>query len=149
GLSRAQMCPGFTYDQIATSGNVKDHLGSLTNPAVPRFFNGAAFCAPPAVGADGSTDFGNAGVGIVRGPHQLNFDFQAGKIVKIGERQQIQFRAEFFNIFNHAQFALPGYTTQSAFANNGPLFTSGTQLGVISQTSVAPRLIQLALKYSF
>jgi hypothetical protein len=79
----------------------------------------------------------------------LNFDFQAGKIVRIGEKQIVQFRAEFFNFFNHAQFALPGYTGQSPFANNGPLFASGTQLGVISQTSVAPRLIQFALKYSF
>ena len=101
------------------------------------------------MGNDGSLGFGNTGVGIVRGPHQLNFDFQAGKIMKIGERQTVQFRAEFFNIFNHAQFALPGYTTQAPFANNGPLFTSGANLGVISQTSVAPRLIQLALKYSF
>ena len=79
----------------------------------------------------------------------MNFDFQAGKILKISERQTVQFRAEFFNIFNHAQFAIPGYTTQAPFANNGPLFTSGPNLGVISQTSVAPRLIQLALKYSF
>jgi hypothetical protein len=149
GLSRAQLCPGFTYDQIATQGNVKDRLGSASNPAATRFFNAAAFCAPPAIGADGSTGFGNTGIGIVRGPHQLNFDFQAGKIVRMSERQQLQFRAEFFNIFNHAQFALPGYTTQAAFANNGALFTSGTQFGVINQTSVAPRLIQLAVKYSF
>ena len=107
------------------------------------------FSLPPAIGADGSFDFGNTGVGVVRGPHQLNFDFQVGKGVKIGERQNVQLRAEFFNIFNHAQFAIPGYTTQSAFANNGTLFTSGAQFGVINQTSVAPRLVQLALKYSF
>jgi hypothetical protein len=149
GLSRAQLCPGFTYDQIATSGNVKDRLGSAGNTTVTRFFNSAAFCAPPVVGNDGSTGFGNSGIGIVRGPHQLNFDFQVGKITRIGERQTIQFRAEFFNLFNHAQFAIPGYTTQTAFTNNGPLFTSGTSLGVINQTSVNPRLIQLALKYSF
>jgi len=146
GLSRAQLCPGFTYDQIETSGNVKDRLG---NAGTTRFFNPAAFCAPPVMGNDGSTGFGNTGVGIVRGPHQLNFDFQAGKIIKIGERQTVQFRAEFFNIFNHAQFALPGYTSQAPFANNGPLFTSGANLGVIGQTSVAPRLVQFALKYSF
>jgi hypothetical protein len=149
GLSRAQLCPGSTYGQIETSGNVKDRLGSVSDKNAPRFFNAAAFCLPPAIGSDGSTGFGNAGIGIVRGPHQLNFDFQAGKNIKIGERQNVQFRAEFFNLFNHAQFALPGYTNQSAFANNGPLFTSGAQFGVINQTSVAPRLVQLALKYSF
>ena len=139
GLSRAQLCPGFTYDQIETSGSVKDRLGG--NSGSNRFFNPAAFCAPPVMGDEATnpaTGFGNAGIGIVRGPHQLNFDFQAGKIIRIGERQTVQFRAEFFNLFNHAQFALPGYTTQTPFANNGPLFTSGTSLGVISQTSVAP-----------
>jgi hypothetical protein len=149
GLSRAQLCPGMTYEQLATSGNVKDRLGSASNTAVTRFFNTSAFCAPPAVGADGSTGFGNAGVGIVRGPHQLNFDVQAGKLFRIGERQTVQFRAEFFNLFNHAQFAIPGYTTQSAFSNNGPLFANSASFGVINQTSVAPRLIQLALRYQF
>jgi len=166
GLSRSQLCPGVTYSQIETSGNVKDRLGSVSNGSALRFFNPAAFCAPPALGADGSTDFGNAGIGIVRGPHQLNFDFQAAKTTQIGERQTIQFRAEFFNIFNHAQFAIPGYTGAQAFANNGTLFSSactrtaqsenvdhgpctGGSFGVINQTSVAPRLIQLALKYSF
>jgi outer membrane receptor protein involved in Fe transport len=149
GLSRAQLCPGFNYSQIATSGSVEDRLGSASNPNAPRFFNPAAFCAPPAIGTDGSTDFGNTGVGIVRGPHQLNFDFQAGKITRLGERQTLQFRAEFFNLFNHPQFAIPGYTTQTAFGNNGPLFANSASFGVINQTSVAPRLIQLALKYSF
>jgi len=151
GVGRAQLCPGFTYGQIETSGNVKDRLGSASNPSTPRFFNASAFCAPPVVGSDGSTDFGNAGIGIVRGPHQLNFDFQAGKVTHIGERQTIQIRAEFFNLFNHAQFHIPAYTQAPSnnFANNGTLFTSGAQFGVINQTSVAPRLIQLALKYSF
>jgi hypothetical protein len=155
GLSRAQLCPGFTYGQIETSGDVKKRLGGNSGPT--RFFNTAAFnCGPPSnpgalpvLGDDGSLGFGNTGIGIVRGPHQLNFDFQAGKIMRIGERQSVQFRAEFFNLFNHAQFAIPGYTTQTPFANNGPLFTSGTSFGVISQTSVAPRLIQFALKYAF
>ncbi|PWU03937.1 MAG: hypothetical protein C5B51_17880 [Terriglobia bacterium] len=150
GMSRAQLCPGATYSQIATAGDVKSRLGSTTNPSATRFFNAASFCAPPVIGADGSFDYGNAGVGIVRGPHQNNFDFQVTKLTRINERQSLQFRAEFFNLFNHAQFAIPGYTqAPNNFSNNGPLFTNGTLLGVITQTSVAPRLIQLALKYSF
>ena len=152
GLSRAQLCPGFTYDQMATSGNVKDRLGSTSNPNATRFFNTSAFCAPPAIGNDGSTDYGNTGIGVVRGPHQLNFDFQAGKITRIGERQSIQLRVEFFNLFNHAQFAIPAYTQgpSNNFANNGTLFANSvTSFGVITQTSVAPRLIQIGLKYSF
>jgi hypothetical protein len=146
GVGRAQMCPGMTYADISTSGNVKDRLGrvGVPNGTVTRFFNPAAFCAPPAIGSDGSTDFGNSGVGIVRGPHQLNFDFSVSKMTRIGEKQSIQFRSEFFNIFNHAQFALPAAIGGAGIqANNAALF------GVITGTSVNPRIIQFALRYQF
>ena len=155
GMSRAQICPGFTYDQVETSGNVKDRLNN--------FFNASAFtCGPPAIQPNGSvttlalcptcaTLFGNTGVGIVRGPHQLNFDFSLIKITRISERQSLQFRAEFFNLFNHAQFAIPAYSqAPNQFVNNGTLFANATAaFGVINQTSVAPRLIQLGLRYQF
>jgi hypothetical protein len=105
GVSRAQLCPGATYDQIATKGSVKDQLGRTGNTTVQRFFDISKFCAPPAIG--NGTDFGNTGVGIVRGPGQANFDFSVTKETPIGETQRIQFRAEFFNLFNHTQFAIP------------------------------------------
>lgn len=155
GVGRAQMCPGATYEQISTSGSVKDRLGLVGSSSAPRFFNISTFCAPPAINPDGSlttlaacstcaTLFGNSGVGIVRGPHQLNFDFSVLKETSITERQKLQFRAEFFNIFNHAQFALPqGPANQALYPSNAALF------GVITGTSVNPRLIQFALRYSF
>ncbi len=146
GVGRAQLCPGFTYDQISTSGNVKDRLGITGNTSVTRFFNPASMCAPPSIPAalGSGTDFGNAGVGVVRGPHQLNFDFSASKTTRIGERQSIQLRAEFFNLFNHAQFALPQTAAnQSLYGSNAALF------GVITGTSVNPRLIQFGLRYQF
>ena len=141
-IDTATMCPGFTYSQISTSGSVENRLGSVTNPSATRFFNAAAFCAPAAIG--NGTDFGNAGIGIVRGPHQANYDFSVLKVTRITERQSLQFRAEFFNVFNHPQFAIQSYP----FLNQGPAFSSG-QLGIINSTSVAPRLVQLALKYQF
>jgi hypothetical protein len=49
----------------------------------------------------------------------------------------VQFRTEFFDAFNHTQFSLP-----SSSVNGG-------SLGVITATSVSPRIIQLALKYTF
>ena len=55
----------------------------------------------------------------------------------IHEDASLQFRAEFFNLFNHPQFAVP--------ANNLALGS----FGQITATSVNPRLIQLALKYIF
>jgi hypothetical protein len=148
GVGRAQMCPGVTYDQISGPGNVKDKLGRTGVPAttVPRFFNPAVFssCGPPAVGTDGSLGFGNSGVGIVRGPHQANYDFSITKKTMIGERHRVDFRAEFFNLFNHAQFALPA-------AIGGPQIqaSSAVLFGVINGTSVNPRLIQFGLKYQF
>ena len=146
GVSRAQLCPGVTYDQILTKGNVKDRLGRVGDSSVTRYFNTAAFCAPPVIGDDRvATDFGNSGVGIVRGPGQANTDFSLTKMTRVREGQNIQFRAEFFNLFNHPQFALSpdrNVGTPAIQANN-PLF------GVITQTAVNPRLIQFALRYQF
>jgi len=60
------------------------------------------------------------------------------KMTRFGEKQSLQFRMEFFNTFNHAQFNNPGTAVSTP-----------TTFGVITSTSVNPRLIQFALKYSF
>ena len=83
---------------------------------------------------------GNSGVGIVLGPGQANFDATLSKITRVGgihENANLQFRAEFFNVFNHPQFSNP--------ANN----LANGNFGQITSTSVNPRLVQLALKYIF
>jgi hypothetical protein len=88
-----------------------------------------------------STGYGNAGVGVITGPGQFNWDMSLGKMTKVGgirEDARLQFRAEFYNAFNHAQFANPGTAVS----------TSST-FGKITGTSVAPRLIQFGLKYIF
>ena len=51
---------------------------------------------------------GDGGIGNLRGPDQVNFDFALLKNFRLTERHKLQFRAEFFNLFNHPQFALPG-----------------------------------------
>jgi hypothetical protein len=141
GASRAQLCPGVTADQILTTGSVKDRLGKAGDTSVPRYFNLTAFCAPAAIG--NGTDFGNLGVGAVRGPGQANTDLSLTKLFHIREGQTLQFRSEFFNAFNHAQFALP-------LANfNQALFPSSPTFGLITATSVNPRLIQFALRLQF
>ena len=141
GASRAQLCPGVTHDQILTSGDVKDRLGSVSNSSAPRFLNAAAFCAPSAIG--NGTDFGNSGVGIVLGPGQFNTDFSITKTTPIGETQSLQFRTEFFNVFNHSQFAVP------SLLNNASLRADSPSFGLITATSVNPRLIQFALRLQF
>jgi hypothetical protein len=142
GASRAQLCPGKTYDQIETSGSVKDRLGTVGDPRVKRFFDASVFCAPPTIG--NGTDFGNTGIGIVRGPGQANTDFSISKTMPVGDKQTIQFRSEFFNLFNHPQFALP-----SDVVGNQSLYPSSQNFGLITSTSINPRLIQIALRVQF
>lgn len=85
--------------------------------------------------------FGNSGNGVIIGPAVNNFDFTIMKNTYVGmgsrEPLNLQFRAEFFNGFNHASFADPNLTAGTA------------QFGVIRGTRINGREIQLALKILF
>ncbi|MFN7935824.1 MAG: TonB-dependent receptor [Bryobacteraceae bacterium] len=85
--------------------------------------------------------FGNSGNGVIIGPGVNNFDFTIMKntFVGMGSREplNVQFRAEFFNGFNHASFTDPNMTAGTA------------QFGVIRGTRINGREIQLALKLLF
>ena len=142
GFARAQMCPGMTYGNIPTAGGVEQRLGG--NSGGPGFFNANAFCGAPVIG-DG-TGYGDSGSGILLGPGQFNWDMSALKTTRITERQVVQFRAEFFNIFNHPQFTNPNAGQGAVFSL--PDRASGS-FGQITSTSVNPRVIQFALKYIF
>jgi hypothetical protein len=130
---RAQLAPGCTARQLVAEGPV----GSKLN----RFFDNSCLTTPPVVGADRlGTAFGNSGTGIVDGPGQENVDLALTKTVTLpwlNDKSTIQFRAEFFNAFNHPQFSNPDTNFSS------PAF------GTISSTAVNPRVGQLALKFSF
>jgi hypothetical protein len=60
------------------------------------------------------------------------------------EGMKVQFRAEFFNLFNHAQFYLDGYGDTGEQDINTP-----SSFGVVNATVNNPRLIQFALKLNF
>lgn len=142
GFSRAQMCPGMTYADIATSGSIEQRLGGASGG--PGYFNKAAFCSAPAIG--NGTGYGNSGVGIIEGPGQFNWDLGILKTVRFLEKQTVQFRTEFFNAFNHPQFSNPNFGAAATYAL--PNIRSGA-FGQITSTNVNPRVIQFALKYSF
>jgi hypothetical protein len=80
---------------------------------------------------------GNAPRTICCGPHISNTDFAILKTFKISEVKRVDFRAEFFNIFNHSQFFNPDGNT-----------SDGTQFGQVTQAR-DPRLMQFALKFFF
>jgi hypothetical protein len=130
---RARLTGNCTKSQLVTAGSV----GSKLN----HYFNASCFTSPPVIGADGiATAFGNSGTGIVDGPAQANLDIALSKEVNFDwprEKSSLTFRAEFYNAFNHPQFANPDSN-----------FTSPT-FGVISATSVNPRVGQLAVKFAF
>ena len=80
--------------------------------------------------------FGNEGRNVVRGPGLANVDLSLMKGFQLGETRRLQFRAECFNIANHANFFLPEVDLAS------PAFGRITE-------SRAPRLFQFALKFLF
>lgn len=128
--------PGFVRAECtganpASTGSVFDRLNG--------YFNLAAFGPSPVIGDDGqATGFGNCGVGILRGPSQINLDLGIQRNFPVTEGSAFQFRAEFFNFTNTPKFGTP-VTDLGA----------GAAFGVISSTVSNPRIIQLALKYSF
>jgi Carboxypeptidase regulatory-like domain/TonB-dependent Receptor Plug Domain len=124
GFTRAE-CTGANP---ASSGSLFDRLNG--------YFNPAAFAAPPTIG-DG-TGFGSCGVGILRGPSQLNLDLGIQRNFSITEGSALQFRAEFFNFTNTPKFGLP--------VND---HAAGSAFGVITSTASNPRIVQFALKYAF
>jgi Carboxypeptidase regulatory-like domain/TonB dependent receptor/TonB-dependent Receptor Plug Domain len=129
---RAQLSGTCAKSQLVTAGSVTSKLNN--------YFDRTCFTSPPIIGADGiGATFGDSGTGITNGPGQANLDLALSKIVPIHwpmERARLQLRAEFFNALNHPQFANPDTNFSS------PTF------GVISSTSVNPRVIQLALRFS-
>lgn len=106
-----------------------------------NFFNTKCFAPLPLTGPDPfTTGFGNAGVGIVKGPGQVNTDLAIIKKIAVRwpeESANVEFRTEFFNFFNHPQFSDPDTNLSS------PTF------GQILTTAVNPRVMQFALKFSF
>jgi len=106
------------------------------------WYNPAAFVEPPlAPGQINAHDFGTAGDGDLVGPDQVNFDFSAFKNFKLTERQDLQFRAEMFNIFNHPQFGRSGNNPDQGGASGGARVG-----GTLPDNQ---REIQFALRYTF
>ena len=111
----------------------------LGNPN--QWFNPNAFIAPPAT----SGFYGNVGRDTYIGPGLTTWDFSVLKDTKLGERLNLQFRAELFNLLNHANFNTPNLIVFTPPTATNPSGLSGTA-GAITSTSTSSRQVQFALK---
>ncbi len=105
--------------------------GTLDNPTIDRWFDTSAFATPAQF------SYGNSGRNILYGPGRVNMDFSLFKDFRLVEAVKLQFRTEFFNVFNHAQFDLPNAAVGAGNA--------GTITGIVG----TPRQIQFGLKLVF
>jgi hypothetical protein len=112
---------------------------NVINGTQGHYFNPSAF-GPSALGTEG-----DARRRYFHGPGINNWDFALLKNTAITERFNLQFRAEFFNIFNHTQFEAPGGIT--GFNTTTGAATSGS-FGIVAGAN-PPRIAQLSLKLNF
>ena len=115
------------------------------------YANGSSVMIPPPLG-----EFGNMSRNMFEDTGFRNFDFSLAKNFHFGETMRLQARAEFFNIFNHPNFANP-YGGQNGFGLNDPSvrpFGCGCATPDIAAANPAvgsggPRSVQLGLKFTF
>ncbi len=121
---------------------------AFTGPVVTgnpnQWFNPNAFTPAPF------GTFGNVGRGVFNGPGLAEVDLSVLKNIAVSERINLQFRAEFFNLMNHANYASPN---QTVFTNTGtfaaPNYTVNPSAGLITNLATTPRQIQFGLKLMF
>jgi hypothetical protein len=140
GILTAQTGTPFSilapYD-ASLDGNLTDRLSSttgvsLTNQGPQQFVVSDISPLIPALGTDGKV-----GRNTFRSPGLLSFDLGIDKRFLLSERHALQFRCEFFNLFNRTHFGIPVHLA------GFPAF------GWSTNTIVPARVVQLALKYSF
>ena len=132
------------------------------------FFNSTVFARPvvqagQAIPSSGGTarasaagtDIGDVGRNCLRGPRQVNLDFSLTKLFPLSESRALEFRTEFFNQFNHPNFANPISNLNALFGSGGRIDSTTGQVlnagnfGRIISTSNNPRIVQFALKFNF
>jgi hypothetical protein len=132
---------------------------------VAEWWNPAAFEIPALNSAGNASVFGTAPRDLVRGPGTWQIDMGAGKTIPLREHGKIEFRAEFYNVFNHPQLGQPGATCSGNGSSSGPAACEpGAGFGQITNTinlntaivspitpvgSGTPREVQFALRFEF
>jgi Carboxypeptidase regulatory-like domain/TonB dependent receptor-like, beta-barrel len=141
-------CTG-EFQNFATLTDRPDVVGNFypANQSPNQWVLPSAFSNPFA-DAGGHCAFGNAGRNILRGPGLSDWDFSLVRHFRLGEKKALEFRAEMFNLFNHANFATPERDVASS--SFGQIFNTVQPLaGIASGGPGDPREIQFALRLTF
>lgn len=117
-------------------------LAALANAAC--YIQNGGVLTPPAYGT-----FGDAGQGIFTGPTYKNVDFSVIKLWKLKERYTAEFRLEFFNVFNRADFSAPGTNPSGGMSGGFGYATNTPDSSNAVLGSGGPRHIQFGLKLAF
>jgi hypothetical protein len=104
---------------------------NIGNSTPSRFFDPQAFAIPEP------GTFGNGGRNVIIGPGIWNVDAALTRSMRVSDTMRAQFRADFYNVFNHANFVAPPSTQNFADAADfGSLFVARS-----------PRILQFGLKF--
>jgi hypothetical protein len=135
--------PGLSGSEFANVSGTP----TLANPTIGEWFNVAAFSNPYAPSSTTTPVFGDSSKDLVRGPDFWDLDFSVAKQFHIpigsGDRTHLQFRADFFNLFNHPNFAQPNATVGSAATG------TITALAYSNPNNNPARQVQFGLVLSF
>ncbi|HEV8074276.1 MAG TPA: carboxypeptidase-like regulatory domain-containing protein [Candidatus Acidoferrum sp.] len=137
------LAPGGSISKGYTGGGIGNELANgYLNAAnfsrAPYLYFPSGVCTDPT-GNTCVTLFGDLGRNNYRGPYQQNWDFSLQKNFSLTERFGLRFTTDFFNIWNHANFANPAVTDVEG----------GSSFGRIISTVGTPRLIQFSLRLTF
>ena len=132
GVQRPDLVAGRSFSSMVTG-----------NPN--QYFDPTAFVLPP------TGFYGNAGRDILTGPSLINFDFSVTKRTKVPIRDtgNLEFHADFFNLFNRANFAVPRAPQAQVLNPASPADPLIGGAGKITNTVTNSRQIQFGLKLVF
>jgi hypothetical protein len=135
--------PQLSYNP-SNDGDTRNPVRPSVNPnfAAPVILGGASqYFDPNAFVQPLPGTYGNVGRNTLQGPRLYETDLSVAKRFAFGERLHLEFRAEFFNLFNHTNFNTPNPVVYAS-ATGGPSPTAG----VITSTATTSRQVQLGLK---
>jgi hypothetical protein len=155
GNDRGTYIAGVNPYSSTTCGTTVNCVSWLS-PAAFQPTKVTSGCTPPATSCNNPAiygTFGNVGKNVLRLPHTVNWDMQLTKNILITERWRVQLRAEYFNIFNHPNFA-PESTSTGTVNGTDQISSfdkiSSNSFGTFRAGQAAdPRIAQLAVKVFF